>query len=249
MNKIDRSPKMDKTDTGTHQFLYASPVTDPEKLRIYKKEIDEIFVEYSEVGVSENGQGMFYTCVFFTYRKFHFRDALPLIHETRCGRGALVRNPFKEVWPINTYDKNDLDCILENALQRKDFRAIRVILSHEGYGTPLNEPNDLVIPAEWDNERSRDSEKIKIEVTPEEYDILMGPLDTGPPPEPTLEELAIHKTFAEAMAESIPLRLERLIRRRDAEALRMMLRLYGHRLLPDEPSPAEHIPGNLPKPL
>mgnify|MGYP001571661119 CR=1 FL=1 len=245
MSNRDRHSSLDTADTSARTFAHETRDADPEKLRIYEEEVDRLVKTLARVPGHEY---LMNDAFYEIYLRCHFGNKISLKEKVRRLRGAVVRNLSERASPTPTVDEIQVDDILENSLQMRDFRAIRFILNHEGYGVPLYEPNDLVIPAELYNERSHESEKLEIEVTPEEYEILMAPPETCPPPEPSTEELAIQQAFAGAMTESIPLRLERLIRRRDVETLRIMLRLYGHRLLPDDPPYPGHVRENVPAP-
>lgn len=195
---------------------------------------------------------------FFCYDKHRLGEALNLTWRIRHARGALVRSTEKNVMAAKTLDHGQVDEILESALQRNDFEAIRAVLNYEGYGIPVNEPNDLVIPAEWDNDECNVFHDLEIQITPEEYEMWKAPLEACEV-ESAAEEPAIQKAFAEAIAENIPLRLERLIRQRDIVMLRMMLRLYGHAISPnqlgyqedlsDEPPSKDNPHGTTPEPF
>jgi len=166
----------------------------------------------------------------FCYEKNHRGDKLKLTWKDRRAMGGVVRSSEKNVMLLESLDRGQVDEILEIALQRSDIETIRAVLNYEGYGIPVNEPNDLVIPLKWD--KDRDFSELEFKITPEEWE---APLEACKA-EPSLEESALQKAFAETMAENIPLRLERLLRQRDMGMLRMMLRLYGHNILPNTSS-------------
>lgn len=135
--------------------------------------------------------------------------------------------------PIPALDRNLVDQMLESALQRRDFAAIRVALNYEGYEIPVNEPNNFLSSMEQDRKAFPRGKDIRIQMTPEEYEMWKAPLEACQP-EPAFKE-PLHSKFMEVMAQNIPYRLERLIRRRDVEGLRMWLRLYGHDISPTQP--------------
>lgn len=178
------------------------------------------------------------------YKKDSRGDTLNLTCNMRHARGSIVRNPNSRVKPITALDASLVDQVLERALQQRDFQAIRAILNYEGYGVPIKEPNDLVIPETWDADKSdADEEEVtEIEMTSEEYQLWQEMEDA--PPEPITEPSSFvdtpeFKEFAEKMARKIPLHLEHAIRQRDIPTLRMWLRLYGrHNIATPEPGTA-----------
>ena len=169
-------------------------------------------------------------------------EKLNLTWENRRARGTVVCNPNDDVTLITTLEDKLVDKFLERALQQRDFKAIRTILNFEGYGVPITEPNDLVIPEAWNAEDSDEEEVIEIEMTPEEYDMWQEMKDS--PPEEITEpssflETPEFKAFVETMAQNIPLQLEHAIRQRDIPTLRMWLRLYGrHNIAAPDPDSA-----------
>lgn len=86
--------------------------------------------------------------------------------------GGVVRSSEKNVMLLESLDRGQVDEILEIALQRSDIETIRAVLNYEGYGIPVNEPNDLVIPLKWD--KDRDFSELEFKITPEE---LEAPLE------------------------------------------------------------------------
>lgn len=147
-----------------------------------------------------------------------------------------------------TYSKAMVDYVLEFALRRRDFAAVRAALRLDGYSIPSKEPNDLCLPPQWNVEVSDESDNVEIQITPEEYEIWKSQPEI-PEPEPIVEESATQKVFAEAIANNIPLHLERLIRRRDVATLRTMLRLYGHNISSVDPLfPGDQEGANVPEP-
>mgnify|MGYP001301030056 CR=1 FL=1 len=182
------------------------------------------------------------TIYFFCYENDFYGEKLSLTYKTRHARGAVVCNPNREVALITALDDNLVDQALEMALQKRDFQAIRAILNFEGYGIPIKEPNDLVIPAAWGVKKTRESEVVEIEITPEEYEVWQE-IQKSPPEEITepapFRNTPEFKSFAEAMSKSIPLHLEHAIRQRDIPTLRMWLRLYGrHNIAAPDPGTA-----------
>lgn len=175
----------------------------------------------------------------FCFDKYLRGEDVEFTWKVRRVRGSLVRNTKDNPFRPQILDQGQVDEILESALQRSDFEAIRAILNYEGYGISVNEPNDLVIPEEWDK-KSELFHNIEIQISPEEYETWNAPLEACDI-EPTEEELGIQRAFAKAIAENIPPRLERLIRLRDVGTLRMMLRLYGHDILPNQPGDDEDL--------
>lgn len=191
------------------------------------------------------------TLYFFCYENNHYGEKFSLTYKTRRASGSVVINPNKRVAPITALDDSLVDQVLEWALQKRDFQAIRAILNFEGYGVPLTEPNDLVIPAAWDAKR-QDKEEVIIKVTPEEYEMWQE-IQESPPEEITdpapFRNTPEYKDFVETMAQNIPLRLEQAIRQRDILALRMRLRLYGrHNIASSDPDNALSGSGKTQKP-
>lgn len=175
----------------------------------------------------------------FCYDKAIHNEMLELTVNIRHARGGLIRNPKTKAMPVPTLDTNIVDQILENALQRRDFHAIRVALNYEGYDIPVDEPNNLLSPSEAANKEVLRAKDIEIQITPEEYEMWEAPLEECEP-EPVVNE-SLHNAFVEVMAQNIPYRLERLIRRRDVKGLRMWLRLYGHDILPNQRGDQDHL--------
>ncbi len=196
------------------------------------------------------------------HRRGGLEADLKLIWKIRRTRGALLRHEheLENVMTRDTLDRGQVDLVLEDALQRNDYAAIRAILNYEGYEVPVDEPNDLVVPAELDDNEFDISDDLKIHITPEEYKMWKAPLMKEDLPnkqsywqeqlansemsmyfltrlrtsmEGSVEKSVMHEAIAEAMAGNISLRLERLIRQRDIAMLRMTLRLYGHDIFPN----------------
>ena len=225
MKTPDRPPKMDGTRTSTHK----SPKTSLE-CRDSVREITNKFAP-GGFGIVQRITNEDLAACLKELPRVSFIDVylganVTLKWTTRHARGNVVRNLLEEAVPP-LLDETQVDQILESAIQRSDFKAIRAILNYEGYGIPLEEPNSLVLPAEMDNESFIDPKDIQIHITPEAYELWKAPLEMCEP-EPSVESSAFHKTFVEVMANNVPLRLERLIRRKDVNGLRMWLRLYGH---------------------
>lgn len=157
-------------------------------------------------------------------------EKLRLTQRSWTDKEPTVCRSFGKVTPITTLEDNIVDQLLERSLQQGNFQAIRAILNFEGYGVPLVEPNDLVIPETWNADRSGKKEVIEIEMTAEDRQ-LWQEMKNAPPeeitePEP-FRDTAEYKAFVERMARNIPLHLEEAIRNRNIPALRMWLRLYG----------------------
>ncbi len=165
----------------------------------------------------------------------HYLGAVEnLTFDVRQARGTLVCHPGMKVRPIPKLNKNQVDQVLERALLRGDFNAVRAFLNHEAYEIPIHEPNDIVIPVELDSDESDDSDDIEIQITPEEYEMWNAPLEPCEP-EPAVEESALYKAFTKSYAQNIPFHLEHAIRQRDIATLRMLLRLYGHDISSHQP--------------
>lgn len=166
----------------------------------------------------------------FCYMKHRLGESLSLTWKQRRGRGTLIRN-LERSRVLTELDKTQVDEILEAALQRYDFRAIRTLLAYEGYPIPVKEPNDFLRFTEWDSKTFDDAEDIEIQITPEEYELWKAPLEMCEP-EPAVDESAEYKAFAKSFAFNVPYKLEHAIRQRDIDILRMLLRLYGHEISP-----------------
>lgn len=166
----------------------------------------------------------------FCYMKHRLGESLSLTWKQRHGRGTLIRN-LKRSYVLTELDKNQVDEILEAALQRYDFRAIRTLLAYEGYPIPVQEPNDFIRFTEWDSKEFDDSEDLEIQITPEEYELWKAPLEKCEP-EPAVDESALYKAFAKSVALNVPYQLEHAIRQRDIGMLRTLLKLYGHEISP-----------------
>ncbi len=145
--------------------------------------------------------------------------------------------------------RGQIDEVLENALQRRDFALIRTVLQHEGYELPAYEPDDTFSPEGWgDDEGPDDSRPIEIAVTPDEHHWLtcIGPLE--PCEEPSPEAAAMLEAFTEEWEKNMPRSLERHIRREDIDGLRMMLLLCGYRISSHDPSTEHDVPDDMPEP-
>lgn len=256
MNNPDRPLDTDIADTLAREVPCDPDVPVGESLSGIEQALAEVYRAVESLPAGPDKEP-FYAIFYGFYTALHCRAEELLNLEIRRAEQGLGFDPSKGVVPIRALDKSRTDFILENALQRSDFRAIRAVLNYEGYGIPVKEPNNLIIPAEWDNEESNVFDDLEIQITPEEYEMWKAPLEPFET-EPSDEESALQKAFAETMAESLPFRLERLIRQRDVVTLRMMLRLYGHDISPnqhgyqedslDEPPSQGNLHGTAPEP-
>ena len=125
----------------------------------------------------------------------------------------------------------EVDAIMEGALQRGDFKVIRVLLNYEGYGISIDEPNSQPTAREFGHKESEDFPDVEIQITPEEYELWKAPLESHDL-DSTLKCSPIQKAFGKVMSDNISLQLEQLIQRREVETLRMLLRIYGHSISP-----------------
>ncbi|MGB4106167.1 MAG: hypothetical protein WBK55_00025 [Alphaproteobacteria bacterium] len=264
MNEPDQHPSIDTMDNLAQELPCDTNVDVREKLgncdqtldeveekekRLYKAYDEALNEVYKRLESLPTGlEAMVdYTIFYCGYTVLYCgADELSKLEVLRAKQG-LVFDTSKSFIPSQAMDKSRADFILETALSRSDFRAIRAILYYEGYGIPVKEPNDLVLPAEWDNEDSDDSARMEIQITPEEYEIWKSQPDI-PEPSPTVEKSATQKALAESIAKTIPLHLERLIRRRDVVTLRTMLRLYGHNISSGEPPSKVNLNVDVPEP-
>ncbi|GJL49742.1 MAG: hypothetical protein NPIRA01_09690 [Nitrospirales bacterium] len=167
---------------------------------------------------------------YFCYEQDTLGKDPNLTWRIRYPRGINVRNEVEKVEPMKALDKKKIDEILERALRQHDFESIRAILNYEGYGIPVSEPNDMEIP---EPPNDMDIEDVEIEMSEEEYNEWKAPMkDFSFEPEAVSQG---RQEFTKAMAKNVPVHLERAIRQRDLDTLRMLLKLYGHYLSSNQP--------------
>ncbi len=150
----------------------------------------------------------------------------PLTECIRPARGSLIRNAKNGSEKITLFEKDTIDDVIDAALNTHNYQLLRAALNHEGYGIPLNYPNDLFVPPEWDEVELEDEE---IDAG-EEYIDKWNENYKSPQKFNFAQASEEKQQFAIAVANNVHLLLEHSIRQEDLLGLRVLLRLYGHKI-------------------